>query len=77
MPDIHECLTAWRRAERERDALPRDTADWENAQQEVLHARLVYQATVAGTVARYRESADLQPLPWWPTLGSTRSYSAR
>jgi hypothetical protein len=75
MPDIHECLAAWRQAERLRDTVTRDSAEWEDAQQEVRHACLVYQATVARTAARYREAAEPPLSSWWPKLASMRRGS--
>ena len=77
MPDVHECLTAWRQAERLRDTMPRDSADWDDADEEVRHACLVYGATVARTAARYREAAAPPPAAWWPTLRSIRTTRAR
>jgi len=77
LPETHECLTAWRQAERLRDTIPRDSADWGDAEQEVRHACLVYQATVARTAARHREAAAPPPSVWWPMLRSTSPNAAR
>ena len=77
MHDTYECLTAWRQAERLRDTIPRDSADWDDAEEEVRRACLVYKATVARTAARYQEAADPPPSAWWPTLRSIRADPAR
>lgn len=77
MSDTYDCLTAWRQAERLRDAIPRDCSEWLDAEQEVRHACLVYQATVVRTAAQYQEAADPPRSAWWPILGSIHSSPAR
>ena len=77
MSDTYDRLTAWRQAERLRDTIPRETAAWLDAEREVRHACLVYQATIAQTAARYREAADTPHPGWSFTLGSVNQISAR
>jgi len=76
MSDVHDCLTAWRQAERLRDTIPRESADWDTAEQEVHHARLIYQATIARCAARYQEADEPPHSTWWPALGSIRTRLA-
>ena len=77
MTDTYDRLTAWRQAERLRDSIPRESAVWLDAEQEVRHARLVYQATIAQIAARYAEAGENPPAAWWLTPGSVSRSWAR
>lgn len=77
MHDTYECLTAWRQAEQLRDTIPRGSADWDDAEEEVRHACLVYKATVARIAAGYQEVASPPLSAWWPTQRWIRSSPTR
>lgn len=77
MSDIHDSLAAWRQAERLRDTIPRQGDGRADAEEEVRHACLVYQAILARATARYQVPSAPTPSAWWPSFATMRTGPAR
>ncbi len=63
--DMTERLAEWRRAERQRDALPVGSVDWQVAVDEIDWAHSAYRAEVAQAAAQHRElELAAEHAPW-------------